>query len=373
VAPTQSQVEQRAAKQGEVAAASGYVAALDGVRALAIGAVFLLHLDRAHFEGGAIGVDLFFALSAYLITGILLEESATGAPRLSDFYWRRAFRLVPALAIWLVVIAIPTALSAHEAHLIPLSALGSVLYFNDFLEAFTHQVAAAFDQSWSLGVEEQFYLVWPALLLFGICRVRIMRQTPVFAILTAAAIFLLFRGGNYFLPTGHLLPLVLGAWAAWLKHRGWKPEWMSNVPGKAAGAAAVLFLLVAIVYTPHPGPGLSLWTVLVAFASVALIVLLECAPASAMSRLFGSSFPRWAGARSYGIYLYGLTLIALVGQTTHLRLHLAAPIIVLLTCVVAEISYRTAEAPIRRRGREWLRLRRQTQGTQAPVGTGPPS
>lgn len=352
-------------------AASAYVPALDGVRALAIGAVFLLHLNRAHFEGGAIGVDIFFALSAYLITGILLEEAASDTPRLGNFYWRRGFRLMPALMIWVALVAIPTALSAHEAQLIPLSALGSVLYFNDFLQAFTHNVAAAFDQSWSLGVEEQFYLVWPALLLFGICRLAGRRQAVPFALLTVLGGLLLFRGGNYFLPTGHLLPLALGAWAAWLRHRGWKPRWMSTAPGQLAGAAALAFLVVAIVYTPHAGTELSLWMVLVAIAAIELIVSLDCAPNSGVSRLFGSSIPSWAGSRSYGIYLYGLTLIPLVGQTTHLSLHDAAPIIVVLTCVVAELSYRFAEAPVRRAGREWLHARDQAGIAKETASAGP--
>jgi peptidoglycan/LPS O-acetylase OafA/YrhL len=131
-----------------------------------------------------------------------------------------------------------------------------------------------------------------------------------------------------------------------------------------------LFLLIAVVYTPHTGTELSLWTVLVAVAAVGLIAFLDFTPTSVISRMFGSYLPRWAGSRSYGIYLYGLTLILLVGQTTHVRLHTAAPIVVVLTCLVAEISYRLAEAPVRRRGRAWLRVRRQTLVGHAAVSRG---
>ena len=95
----------------------GHVKALDGVRGIAIGSVMLLHSAQAYFPGGAVGVDLFFALSAYLITSLILQETSDNRGRFSfaSFYARRALRLGPALVIWLAIVAAPTAVVVGEA------------------------------------------------------------------------------------------------------------------------------------------------------------------------------------------------------------------------------------------------------------------
>ena len=141
---------------------TGHLDSLDGIRAIAIGGVFLLHADKKYFPGGFLGVDVFFILSSFLITSILLRErQGRGKVDYGAFYWRRFFRLAPALVLWLALIAAPTAILSHQASTIPISTAGALLYFNDFLAAFTHKLGSAYDQSWSLSVEEQFYLVWP--------------------------------------------------------------------------------------------------------------------------------------------------------------------------------------------------------------------
>ena len=112
-----------------------YVPALDGVRAIAVAGPFALHLDRAHFPGGAFGVDVFFVLSGYLITSILLGEfRERQSIAFGAFYWRRVIRLAPALVLWLAVIATPTAILAHAGQSIGWS-VGSVgTYSADFVE-----------------------------------------------------------------------------------------------------------------------------------------------------------------------------------------------------------------------------------------------
>ena len=191
---------------------------------------------------------MFFVLSAYLITGQLLTRAGEPA-QLKNFYWRRAFRLFPALVVFIVFIGTPTAISAHEASKLPVSIGGSLLYLNDFLMAFTHSIANAFDQTWSLAVEEQFYLVWPALLLFGISKLRRGVQGAVLAALVVLGLALLFRGGNYFLPTGHLFALALGCAAAWARHQGWRLTLPWPVPWVAAAVLAL-----AVVAPVHLRP-----------------------------------------------------------------------------------------------------------------------
>jgi len=336
---------------GEVRAAGAYVPGFDGLRAIAVGAVFLLHLDRPVFPGGAFGVDVFFVLSAYLITGLLVKERAeTGGVLYRQFYWRRFFRLYPALVLWALLIAIPTALI--EVPRIPwLSFLGALFYFNDFLQAWTHLVPGAFDQSWSLAVEEQFYLVWPVLLVFlTISFSDKLRNVLLCVLLLMSAIVTLFWG-NYFLPTGHLFSLGLGAAGAF--YRGGRPrEWQTkNISWPLIGPLAIL--VFALVGFGILDGELALF--LVDFSAMGLILHVDLCRSSAFSRLLGSFIPRWVGARSYGVYLYGLTLMQLIPAVLHIPLHIAAFVDVAVTFLVVGISYKFVEAPLRLRGRLWLR------------------
>lgn len=327
--------------------------ALDGVRAIAIAGVFLLHIAGAYFPGGAFGVDLFFALSAYLITGLLLGEvESTGRLRFGAFYWRRAFRLGPALLIWLVL-ASATAIAEGRSAKVPWSVTGSLFYFSDFLEAWTSRIAGAFDQAWSLAVEEQFYFVWPAVLVLVLLRWPPRLQRIFLTVSVIAAIALTVAHQNYFLPTGHLLPLTVGCWAAEQRARGGSPvtTWLVRVPGIAAGCC-VVFALAAVGKLELPGT-----QILVGLAAGLLLLALAERSTSIEARVLGTRIPVWIGARSYGIYLYGLTLMQLIPAVTHLGLREAAPVDVIVTLVVVALSFRFVEAPVRVRGRRWLRDR----------------
>jgi peptidoglycan/LPS O-acetylase OafA/YrhL len=332
---------------------------LDGIRALAIGAVFLLHIGRAHFPGGSFGVDVFFVLSAYLITGILLREvHHRGRIDFGGFYWRRFFRLAPALVLWLALIAAPTALLAHQAGKIPWSTAGALFYFNDFLQAWTHLVGTAYDQSWSLAVEEQFYFVWPFVLFLVVTRLSFSAQRQVMLGIIIVSTVLWYLIGNYFLPTGHLVPLALGAWAAFWSSQSEGRRWLAPIVAdtRAALVCGAVFAL-ALFIAPTSTRGY-----LLGFAVdvAAMVLVLHCVVnvGSIASRSLRSPVPRWIGVRSYGIYLYGLTLMQLIPLATHLRLHYAAPLDVLATAIVVWLSYRFIEAPFRTRGRRWLATRR---------------
>ncbi len=335
--------------------ASGHLDALDGMRAIAIGGVLLLHLDRAHFPGGAFGVDVFFVLSSYLITSLLLDEVARrGRIRFGAFYGRRFFRLYPALLLWLAAVAIPTALVVHEAGTIPWSTAGAFFYVNDFLEAWTTHVGASFDQSWSLAVEEQFYLLWPlALALMARrCGARSQRTIALALVVGSVAIWIPF--GNYFLPTGHLVPLALGCWAAfWLAHGGASTRLAAILRDGRLAAAAIAVFVVALLYSPTGRSGQVL-VLAVAVAATGLMLHTILAQRSWPSRVLASPLFRWIGVRSYGIYLYGLTLLILIPAVTHLPLHEVVPLDMVAIALVVGLSYRYVEAPLRARGRAWL-------------------
>ena len=191
---------------------------LDGIRALAIVSVMGLHAISRLFPGGYLGVDVFFVLSAFLITSLILDEVGEDGGRFQfrAFYWRRAFRLGPALLLWLLVLAWPTAVLIGQASGVPIWTLGSLLYVGDFLFAFGVPDGDAYLHVWSLAVEEQFYLLWPATLLLFI------RRRPAgglagwlaggwlgaLALQPLAGAFL--EGASYGLPPGHLVPLATG-------------------------------------------------------------------------------------------------------------------------------------------------------------------
>jgi peptidoglycan/LPS O-acetylase OafA/YrhL len=338
------------------ASEGGYSPALDGLRALAVGAVWLLHVNRVHFPGGAVGVEVFFVLSGYLITGILLRSHERGQRDLIGFYARRAFRLYPAVILCVLFIAIPTTLlSAAPAAHITAAVPGALFYFNDFLEAWTSKVPGVLDQTWSLAVEEQFYFVWPAVLLFFLGRVKTLSRRHVgLALLAGLATYLTLTAGGvgYFLPTGHLLALALGSWAAGFAAWDRRPEWLDS---PLVGCVALVVILVGVFVTLSTTLGSGLRQVVIDLAALFLVLHLDSGmQASPVTRGFASPPMVWLGARSYGVYLYGLSLLSLQSVTLGLPLHLAIFVDAAATVVCIEVSYRWIEIPVRARGRRWL-------------------
>jgi peptidoglycan/LPS O-acetylase OafA/YrhL len=141
---------------------------LDGLRALAVLLVFVGHVDQRGLPGGYVGVEVFFVISGYLITALLLhEQRRTGAISLRHFYVRRMLRLWPALLLFVVVVAPISALD----HIGEPAADGTaaLLYLTDFWANASEHFSLLL-HTWSLAVEEQFYLVWPAVLVFALKR-----------------------------------------------------------------------------------------------------------------------------------------------------------------------------------------------------------
>jgi peptidoglycan/LPS O-acetylase OafA/YrhL len=203
----------------------GRVLPLDGVRALAILAVVLYHLHVPGFKGGFIGVNVFFVLSGYLITSLLLkEELQTATINLGRFWIRRILRLYPSLILVVAVGASLWFLIGNYGYS-DLSAGGAALvaltYTGNFVRAFGHISQGVFAPSWSLAMEEQFYLVWPPILFLLLSR-GLRRRTIawVLGILVVASCFLAWafyvqpKGvatpDIYFSPVSNLAPLLLG-------------------------------------------------------------------------------------------------------------------------------------------------------------------
>jgi peptidoglycan/LPS O-acetylase OafA/YrhL len=346
----------------------GHRPALDGIRGLAIAGVMGLHADARLFRGGLFGVDVFFVLSAFLITSLILEEvdERGGQYGFKAFYLRRALRLGPALALWLVFVAAPTAVALGQADSIASSTLASLLYVGDVAVAYGIGIGDAYDHVWSLAVEEQFYAAWPVVLVVllrkhpGALRRGLWIASAGALVITLASAHLL-AGRSYFLPTGHLVPIAAGCLAAHAFAYGVPRRAESLIRAGLTGICAAVAIVAAFVAVAPAGPPEVAVAVqcIVAAAATLLVLHLCLAAESPLMTLFTSAPAVWLGRRSYGLYLYHRTLALLVpALVVGIQLRVAGPLVLLLAAVVAEVSFRLVERPVSRAGRRWMRERR---------------
>ena len=335
----------------------GFRPEIQALRALAVGSVLLYHLWPGTVRGGFVGVDVFFVISGYLITGHLLRDAAaSGTVRLSHFWVRRARRLLPASLLVLAAVAVATLL------VVPLSqraaflheVLASTFYVEnwslaaasvDYLAA--DNAATPVQHYWSLGVEEQFYVVVPllVLLLARICRARRAVVLTVLAVLAAVSLGWCVRqtgdlpGVAYFSTLTRAWELLAGGLLAAAAVVA--PRWIRQVLGWA-GLAAVLAAVVTYTgSTVFPGVA----ALLPVLGAVALIAAADAGPLALVARLRPVT---WVGDVSYAIYLWHWPLVVLVPAATGEALgRLDRLGILVTTLVLAWISTRFVEEPLR--------------------------
>lgn len=362
------------------------IGGLDGLRAIAIGAVLLFHAEFYAARGGYLGVDLFFVISGFLITGLLANEiESTGRLNLGAFYWRRAKRLLP--ASWLMVAAAILIASWIAVDALPRlrgDGLASLFYVTNWELLSVH--VSYFESTgrppllqhlWSLAIEEQFYLVWALLVPLGIKAIG-RRATAIvavaLAIASAAWMALLatkmgYPGQGdpsrlYFGTDTHGFPLFFGAALGLL----WRPERLGSAvgPGSRASLWGVGLLgLTGFAYLVatlgEQTPTLYPWGLLLGSAASLALIAAASHPAIAFGRWLDCKPMRWIGQRSYGIYLWHWPIYMLTRPGIDLRdwsqgeafaLRLA------LSIGIAALSYDLMETPIRngaldRLWREW--------------------
>lgn len=333
-----------AATQRSDARFSGYRPWLDGVRALAILLVVARHLGLswASHAGGP-GVGLFFALSGYLITGLLLDEHRRGGVILSSFYVRRAARLLPALLLMLIVSNVWFASTGRGA---PVTESLSVLfYFKNYRDVVAGG-PGVFGQAWSLAVEEHFYLLWPALLLAMTVRWR--RRRVVTMTLALAALALLWRSAVVVLSGPGRLPyvgtferadsLLIGCALAVAVRAG-----VRIPPMVSLGALAVYAWIVSPWWHP-PMLEQTVGYTVQAIACALLVAGLDSAD-SPVRRVLSTRPLVTIGVLSYGVYLWHIpVLIVLPTPNGWMR----DVLVLLASFALAAASYWAVERPLRR-------------------------
>ena len=342
---------------------------LDGLRGVAVLTVVLYHSRVAGFRGGFLGVDIFFVLSGFLITTLLLRERArTGSVDLKRFYVRRALRLLPALIVLLTVaLAFPRVFlqrleDGHSPRLW-LAALSAISYASNWVRAFELHEMGYLEHTWSLGMEEQFYTLWPPLLLLLLSR-RI-RGPWIVAIIAAGIALsaglraLLWHGPDSFLRVYYGLDtrmdsLLVGCLLAYLLARNMVPRtpgWAAGIRIGAVLAGGVLAILIhqagyTSASTYHGG------LLLAALAIGVVLLHLVHSPSRAAVIILGFPVLVWVGRISYGVYLWHTPVLTGLQEARLVRLGIPAPMravfVVAVTFAVAAISFYVIERPILR-------------------------
>lgn len=285
-------------------ASLGYISSLDGLRAIAVFMVMLLH---AHFQlgkGGGLGVDLFFALSGFLITTLLLEEYRKyNSISLSSFYIRRTFRLFPALYFMLFVVLIYAIIFSVGAskNIIYRELFASSIYMNNISYMWDCK-AMILGHTWSLGVEEQFYFIWP---LFMLLMIRFFSSNKLLiALLILTPLIWVIKLTDYFPILWGLIheSLFIGCIFALLRWTGKLPKKIPNLI-----VWGTFLLLVIIGVSP-----ISVFETLIknnlrfigGFFSMIVIVGLVESPDSLLGKLLSNRVLVFLGKISYALYLW---------------------------------------------------------------------
>jgi peptidoglycan/LPS O-acetylase OafA/YrhL len=348
--------------------------ALDGVRGLAIILVMVEHTHLAPFHGGGLGVDLFFVLSGFLISGLLLAEfQRSGGLDIRRFYYRRALRLLPALLV-LVAVTTGLALAYHHSEVgrATLAMAPKTLFYVANLGRTDIGNPSLLAHTWSLSIEEQFYLVWPLALLL-LLRSRLSLTALVGVALAFAGLTTVTRTVSYL--TGPDTPEHFGAWyfrtdtkvdalllgctiALLLASELPGTRWIARLPTGAIGLVSCLALLAVVPWVDQTRMTFMAQLSVFRLASAGLILafVLGRRPASWLERAFTMRWLRFTGVLSYSLYLWHFPVFALVQERLGRSLK-SLLVEVPLTVLLAYGSYRLVERP-------FLRARERLPGTR---------
>jgi peptidoglycan/LPS O-acetylase OafA/YrhL len=348
---------------------STYRADIDGLRAIAVLSVVIFHAFPGALPGGFVGVDIFFVISGYLICGLISDGLQSGTFTYVDFYARRARRIFPALAVvlaatWAIGWAtlLPSDFVTTGAHI--LGGAAFLANLQNFFEVGYWDVAASNKpllHLWSLGVEEQFYLVFPTLFVLLFRRRITWQGLTTINVLSFALCVLItndYQPFAFYSPLARLWEFGAGALLTQLRSASVRP---------AVAPAGLLLCMIAIVFTPVGGfPGW--WTVLPVIGAAMLIA---AGPKTFVNLALGSRALVWIGLISYPLYLWHWPLLVLGHawmrdgyRNEHFKT--TSVVAVALAFVLAWVTYEYVEKPIRCR-RPTIGIRRIAVGCAASL------
>jgi len=336
------------------------------MRAVAVGLVVLYHCFHAPFTGGFIGVDVFFVISGFLITNLLLHEKARNARiSISRFYARRVRRILPAATLvvlatvlatyyWLGFIAGNQIADDAKWTAVFTANIHFGLLGTDYLGS--QLPPSPLQHMWSLGVEEQFYLVWPGLFLVLVLLVRGERHrnalsVALLGIIGASLAWSVIQTRSnatwaYFSPFTRAWELALGALVAVLATAAVRvrPSWLIELLSLCGIAGIVVSALVFNSSTHYPGSAVALPVI-----STALLIAAGCAnPRTLVGRALAVRPMQWIGARSYSLYLWHWPFLTIAAEYVGHDLSATQNTgLLLLALAATAITYRLVENPVR--------------------------
>ncbi|HEY2054216.1 MAG TPA: acyltransferase family protein [Solirubrobacterales bacterium] len=346
-----------------------YMPGIDAMRALAVLAVFGYHAGLGWVPGGFLGVDVFFVISGYLITSLLLREfRSTDRIALGRFWLRRARRLLPAVGVLIAVAMIVSAIAEpNQIDTIRGDAVSSLFYFANWHFIYEHTSyfeqfgrPSLFTHLWSLSVEEQFYLFWPLVFAAGMKffgRGRLLLGVLAGAVASVALAWILFDPGHdasriYYGTDTHAVGLLAGVALAMV----WSPTQLRTHKSfgplvgpilDALGVVALGYLILSFVHV-HDFD-LALWHGGYAWVAVATAVLLAALahPAARLGGIIGRPALLWLGLRSYSFYLWHWPVLVMTrpGVDINLPRGILIPLQLIACLILADLSYRFVELP----------------------------
>lgn len=348
-----------------------YMPGLDGLRALSILAVIAYHLDFHWASGGFLGVGVFFTLSGYLITDqLMMEWRNKGKINLRDFWIRRIRRLMPALFFMLAIIYLwlilfePSRIESLQSDF-----MSAVLYINNwwkishnvsYFESFGPQ--SPIGHLWSLAIEEQFYLLWPVIIIIGLRFAPKRRKLALFitvgAVASILAMGLIYEPGAdpsrvYYGTDTRAFALLIGAIFA-IGYPSYNLPKQISAKSRLAldimGGLGLLVILIMIWKTNEYQTSLYVGGLAVFSVISAIVTVILAHPASKVARFIGCKPLRWIGVRSYSLYLWHYPVIILTSPTVNTGEFNGSRVVLqlVLSFLLAEFSFKFVEEPIRR-------------------------
>lgn len=335
---------------------------IDGIRALAVLPVIFFHAGFENFSGGFVGVDVFFVISGYLITTVILDELELGKFSIVNFYERRARRILPALFLVMLVcipfawfLLLPSDMKDFSKSLVAVSVfLSNILFWRESGYFDTAAELKPLLHTWSLAVEEQYYVLFPLFLMFGWKLGR--RWILLFLGLLFATSLAVAQWATYAKPNAafYLLPtrgweLLIGAFAAFYLSKANRLEF-SQATREVGGwlGFALIFYAVFLYNKATPFPGLYALVPTVG----ALLIILFATQETIVGKFVGNKVFVFVGVISYSAYLWHQPLLAFAKVYTFNQLDIKlASAAIILSLVLAFLSFKFVETPFRSNGK----------------------